>query len=151
MMSEEKYYVVHERVIPEIFEKVVKVKELIYTGEVKDITEGVKVVGISRSAFYKYKDFVFTMSEGINSKKITLAILLNHESGALSRVLDTLAEMRGNILTINQDIPMNQTANVTITLDVSNIKIEVKELLKKLECIPSVSKVRLFAAEWVIN
>lgn len=147
MMSEEKYYVVHERVIPEIFEKVVKVKELIYTGEVKDITEGVKVVGISRSAFYKYKDFVFTMSEGINSKKITLAILLNHESGALSRVLDMLAEMRGNILTINQDIPMNQTANVTITLDVSNIKIQVKELLKKLECIPSVNKVRLFAAE----
>lgn len=146
-MSEEKYYVVHERVIPEIFEKVVKVKELIYTGEVKDITEGVKVVGISRSAFYKYKDFVFTMSEGINSKKITLAILLNHESGALSRVLDNLAEMRGNILTINQDIPMNQTANVTITLDVSNIKIEVKELLKKLESIPSVNKVRLFAAE----
>lgn len=147
MMSEEKYYVVHERVIPEIFEKVVRVKELIYTGEVKDITEGVKVVGISRSAFYKYKDFVFTMSEGINSKKITLAILLNHESGALSRVLDMLAEMRGNILTINQDIPMNQTANVTITLDVSNIKIQVKELLKKLECIPSVNKVRLFAAE----
>lgn len=146
-MSEEKYYVVHERVIPEIFEKVVKVKELIYTGEVKDITEGVKVVGISRSAFYKYKDFVFTMSEGINSKKITLAILLNHESGALSRVLDMLAEMRGNILTINQDIPMNQTANVTITLDVSNIKIPVKELLKKLECVPSVNKVRLFAAE----
>jgi chorismate mutase len=146
-MSEEKYYVVHERVIPEIFEKVVKVKELIYTGEVKDITEGVKVVGISRSAFYKYKDFVFTMSEGINSKKITLAILLNHESGALSRVLDMLAEMRGNILTINQDIPMNQTANVTITLDVSNIKIPVKELLKKLEGVPSVNKVRLFAAE----
>lgn len=146
-MSEEKYYVVHERVIPEIFEKVVKAKELIYTGEVKDITEGVKAVGISRSAFYKYKDFVFTMSEGINSKKITLAILLNHESGALSRVLDKLAEMKGNILTINQDIPMNQTANVTVTLDVSNIKIQVKELLRKLESIPSVNKVRLFAAE----
>lgn len=146
-MSGVKYYIVNEKVLPEIFMKVIKVKELIYTGEVKDITEGVKKVGISRSAYYKYKDYIFPMSEGVNSKKITLAILVTHQSGALSRVLDTIAYFKGNILTINQDIAINMTANVTITIDISSMEVGIKELMDKLNNLDTVIRVRLFAME----
>ena len=146
-MNLERYYIVNEKVLPEIFIKVIKVKELIYTGEVKDITEGVKSVGISRSAYYKYKDYIFPVSESINSKKITLAILLKHESGALSRVLDKLADNYANVLTINQDIPINMMANVTITLDISTMPIKIKSLIEELNRLNMVVKVRLFAKE----
>ncbi|SHE41215.1 ACT domain-containing protein [Clostridium fallax] len=146
-MSEAKYYIVNEKVLPEIFIKVIKVKELIYTGKVKDITEGVKKVGISRSAYYKYKDYIFPMSEGVNSKKVTLAILLTHKSGALSRVLDTIADVEGNILTINQDIAINMTANVTVTIDISSMKVGVKTLMDKLDNLETVIRVTLFAVE----
>lgn len=146
-MKEDKYYIVNEKILPEIFIKVIKVKELLYSGKVKDITEGVKYVGISRSAYYKYKEYIFPMNEAVNSRKVILNLLLSHESGALSRVLDLIAEHKGNILTINQDIPINLTANVTITLDVSNITVGAKKLLEKIDALPNVAKTRVLFVE----
>ena len=146
-MNEDKYYIVNGKILPEIFIKVIKVKELIYSGQVKDITEGVKKVGISRSAYYKYKEFIYPMNEPINSRKVILNLLISHEAGALSRVLDLIAEYKGNILTINQDIPINLTANVTITLDVSNITLKAKTLLENIDNLPNVVKTRVLFVE----
>lgn len=146
-MEEERFYVVNESVLPDVFYKVIEVKELIHTGKVKDISEGVKKVGISRSTYYKYKDAVYPMSDGVNSKKITIVLLLEHRAGVLSKVLDFIATNKLNILTINQDIPINMTANVTITLDVSRIKGDVKKFLYKVNEFEGVVKVRVLAVE----
>lgn len=143
----DKFFIVNSKVLPEIFEKVVKVKELIYTGQVKDISEGVREAGISRSAYYKYKDSVFLMSEAVKGQKATLALLLAHEAGALSEVLDKIAERKGNILTINQDIPINNAANVTITFDISELEVDVKDLLSEIQGIENIIKVKLIAME----
>lgn len=146
-MSEEKFYVVNESVLPDIFYKVMEVKELIHTGKVKDISEGVKKVGISRSTYYKYKDSIYPMADGVNSKKITIVLLLAHKFGALSRVLDFIATRELNILTINQDIPINMAANVTITLDISNMKKDLKHLVNTLRALPNVVSVKVLAME----
>ncbi len=143
----DKFLIVNSKVLPEVFEKVVKVKELLYTGQVKDISEGVKELGISRSTFYKYKDNVFLMSESVKGQKVTIALLLSHEAGALSNVLDKIAEKKGNILTINQDIPINNAANVTITFDISNLIVDIKDLLNEIQDIDNVIKVKLIAME----
>ncbi|GIM29020.1 UPF0735 ACT domain-containing protein [Clostridium polyendosporum] len=146
-MREDRFYIVNEKVLPEIFLKVIKVKELLYTGQVKDITEGAREVGISRSAYYKYKDYVYPMSEGVNSKKLTMYVSVSHEAGSLSRVLDEVAEAKGNILTINQDIPINMTCYCTITIDVSSMNIQVNELIERITSIPIVKNVKVFAME----
>ena len=144
---EEKFLIVNSKVLPDIFEKVILVKELLYTGEVKDISEGVKTVGISRIANYKYKDNVFLVSEALKGQKATIALLLNHEAGVLSKVLDKIAENGGNIITINQDIPINKAANVTITCDISGLKIDIKELLNKINLVDNILKSKLIAME----
>lgn len=143
----EKFFIVNSKVLPEVFQKVVHVKELIYTGEVKDISEGVKEVGISRSAFYKYKDNVFSMSENIKGQKATIALLLAHEAGTLSTILDKIAENKGNIMTINQDIPINNAANVTITFDISEMEVDMKRILEEIKNIDNIIKVKLIALE----
>lgn len=143
----EKFLIVNSKVLPEVFEKIILVKELIYTGKVKDISEGVKKVGISRSAYYKYKDHVFLVSEGLKGQKATFALLLNHEAGVLSKVLDKIAECGGNILTINQDIPINNAANVTITFDISAMKVDIRDVLGEIEKINNILKVKLIAME----
>ena len=126
-------YVVNSKILPEIFTKVLEVKTLIHTGKVKDISEGVKAVGISRSAYYKYKDFVFLLSEGSKGRKATFSLLINHEAGVLSNVLDKLRECNANIITINQDIPINNAASVNLTVDTSQMNIGIKELLDSFE------------------
>ncbi|WP_029451544.1 ACT domain-containing protein [Clostridium algidicarnis] len=143
----EKFFIVNSKVLPDVFQKVIQVKELIYTEEVKDISEGVKEVGISRSAYYKYKDNVFSMSENMKGQKATIALLIAHESGMLSKILDKIAENKGNIMTINQDIPINNAANVTITFDISKMEVDMKNILEEIRTIDNVIKVKLIALE----
>ncbi|SUY48367.1 ACT domain protein pheB [Clostridium putrefaciens] len=143
----EKFFIVNIKVLPGVFQKVIQVKELIYTGKVKDISEGVKEVGISRSAYYKYKDNVFSMSDNMKGQKATIALLIAHESGTLSRILDKIAENKGNIMTINQDIPINNAANVTITFDISEMKVDMKSILEEIKTIDNIIKVKLIALE----
>lgn len=142
-----KYLIIDTAILPEVFTKVVKVKELIRTGKVKDISEGVRLVGISRSTYYKYKDFVFTLSEGIVGHKVTLGLVLVHETGTLSKILDKIALEKGNILTINQDIPINNAASVTITFDASKLETEINTLVEEFRAIKNVIKVDLVAVE----
>ena len=144
---ENKYYIVSGDILQDVVKKVVEVKELLHKGMVKDITEGVKAVGISRSAYYKYKDKVFTVSEGIQGQKATLAILLAHRAGVLSRILDTIAAKGGNVLTISQDLPINNSANVVITLDISSLMVDIKELIEILLKEDNVLKTSIVALE----
>lgn len=142
-----KYLIIDTKILPEVFIKVIKIKELLRTGKVKDISEGVKEVGISRSTYYKYKDYVFTVSEGVTGHKITLGLVLTHEAGTLSKILDKVALKKGNILTINQDIPINNAATVSITMDVSKLEIEINDLLEELKMVNGVIKADLVAVE----
>ena len=144
---ENKYYIVSGDILQDVVKKVVEVKELLHKGIVKDITEGVKAVGISRSAYYKYKDKIFTVSEGIQGQKATVAMLLSHKAGVLSRILDTIAAKGGNVLTISQDLPINNSANVVITLDISSLAVDVKELLEILLREENVLKSTIVAIE----
>lgn len=145
--GEKKFLLIDSSVLPDVFEEVIEVKELLSSGKVKDITEAVKKVGLSRSTYYKYKDYVFTVSGGLKGHKVTIAVLIGHRAGILSRVLDVIAKWHGNILTINQDIPINNTANVNITFDISELSCEVEALLDKLKEIQSVLKVEILAME----
>ncbi|HBC96187.1 MAG TPA: ACT domain-containing protein [Clostridium sp.] len=142
-----RFLIIDARILPDIFTKVVKVKELLRTKKVKDISEGVRRVGISRSTYYKYKDAVFSLSEGIVGHKITVGLVLAHKAGTLSKILDIIAQKEGNILTINQDIPINNAATVSITFDASKLEIEVNELLGYIRNLKNVIKVNLLAVE----
>ena len=99
-----KYYIVDSAVLPEIFSKVVEVKELLATGEARTINEATGKVGISRSAFYKYKDAVRPFNDMLSGRIVTLRLTLRDQPGALSNVLQGIAAMGGNVLTINQSV-----------------------------------------------
>lgn len=142
-----KYLIIDKSVLPDVFEKVIKVKELIKTGKCQDITEAVKEIGISRSSYYKYKDCIFTVSNSFQGHKVIISLLLDHKPGTLSKILDKLADKKGNILTINQDIPINNTANVTITFDTYNLTIELDDLIKEIGVMDNVLKIGLIAME----
>ncbi len=146
-MGMEKFYIVNEKSLPEIFKKVIEVKEIISLGKSKDVNEAIRTVGISRSTYYKYKDDIFPMAEEMKSKKVTLIVLMSHKSGTLSKVLDCIAFYKGNILTINQDIPINLCANVTVTIDISHMEKSISQLAARLNSLPNVRSVKLLAAE----
>ncbi len=123
-MGNSKYVVVSTEVLPEIFTKVIEAKKLLACGEEKSSASVCKKVGISRSAFYKYKDFVFTYNEKLTQKIITFYIVLKDEPGVLASVLSKLHSQGANILTVNQNIPIDGVASVTVTVRLNGQSIE---------------------------
>ena len=146
-MTKEKYYIVNDRSLPDVFKKVVEVKELLRLEKCKDITEAIKCVGISRSTYYKYKDDISFVDSGLQTKKVTLLVAISHKAGTLSKVLDCIAFYKGNILTINQDIPINSAANVNVTIDISNMDKSLTHLATRLNALSNVISVKLLASE----
>lgn len=141
------YYIVKAEALPEVFLKTIEVKELLKKGEVSTIFEAVEKVGISRSAYYKYKDYIFPLYEMNTGRIITIALMLNHAPGVLSEVLNQIAQASGSVLTINQNIPVHGVANVTISLELKNMTIHVDKLIQRIEKIPGVKKVNILAKE----
>lgn len=143
----DRYLVIDKEILPDVFEKVMMAKELLRSGRIKEVTEATKTVGVSRSTFYKYKDKVFSYSESETGKKVILSFMLNHMQGVLSNVLQILSSSGGNILTINQEIPINHVASVNITIESKELTKSLDELLSELEMILGVQSVSILAME----
>lgn len=131
-MYKPKYYLVDADMLPEIFLKVADAKERLQTGEAATVADAVGQVGISRSAFYKYKDAVHPFQDLKRGHIITFSLMLRDRPGALSGVLGVFAQCSANILTINQSIPVNGTANVTISAETSGMCVEMEEMIALL-------------------
>ena len=114
MNQSEGYFIVQASSMPEIFRKVAQAKRLLETGEETTVNGAAHAVGISRSAFYKYKDAVRPFQDMLHGRIVTFQTLLRDEPGVLSGLLNVLAGTGINILTINQNIPVNGCAVVTI-------------------------------------
>lgn len=133
-----KYYIVDSAVLPEIFAKVVEVKELLATGEARTINQATARVGISRSAFYKYKDTVRPFNDMLSGRIVTLRLTLRDQPGALSTVLQGLAAMGSNVLTINQSVPAGGVAEVSLDVETSGLRVSLEELLGNIRTVSGV-------------
>ena len=137
------FFLVREEILPEAIKKTIKVKDMLKRGEARTINEAVEKMELSRSAYYKYKDYVFPFYEASKEKIITLALLLEHKQGVLSKVLNTIAYDHGSVLTINQGIPLQGVANATISIETAELVIDLEALLDKVRMIEGVKRLEI--------
>lgn len=142
-----KFLLVDKAILPSYYEKVIEAKALLSSGTVKDVSEAAKAVGISRSTYYKYKDYVFPIGEGAEERRAVVSMTLSHKAGILGEVLGELSALGVNILTINQNPPINSRAHVVISMDISKVESDAEMLTATLGKISGVSHVKLIAIE----
>lgn len=135
------YLICHTSILPPYFEKVVQIKELLKKDKTLNIKEACIKIGLSRSTFYKYKDYIFVYEE--KSKEALLSLLLSHKEGTLSSVLTLLSKNRCNINTISQSAPVDKTAKVDISIDISSIKNTITDLVNEMSKLEGVISVKL--------
>ncbi len=140
------YLIVNKKILPDYYSKVVEARTLMESAQCKSVSDAVKKVGISRSTYYKYKDYIFTPSENYG-RKFTLSFKLDDRQGILSKILNILRDHQTSIITIHQDIPINQAAVVIVTLDGKNLLISIDELMNMLDELDGVHGVQLIAME----
>lgn len=137
------FLMVSKDILPDAIVKTAQAKELLAKGDCATVNDAAERVGISRSAFYKYKDGVFPFYEVSKEKIITISLILENIAGVLSTTLNFIAGFRGNILTINQGIPLQGVANVSIAFDTADMIDTPEKLLAGLSEIEGVRKIEV--------
>lgn len=127
---ERRFLLVDAEVLPEVFLKVLKAKELLASGEVRSVSAATRAVDLSRSAFYKYKDSIF---DSENSREVvTVMVTLRDETGALQSLLAAISAAGASIVTINQSTPENGAAQVAVTIRTDTMQMSADELADRL-------------------
>ena len=145
MGTKTRYYIVAAEALPEIFIKVAEAKRMMQAGEAETVGAATRAVGISRSAFYKYKDAVQPFNNMKAGRIITFYTMLKDNPGVLSSVLSIFAGSGANILTINQSIPTNGCAAVTISAETSDMDQTLEDLMNLVSAVDGVIKMEILA------
>lgn len=144
--DEKQFYLIREDLLPEAMKKTLDAKALIERGKADSIADAVQMVDLSRSAFYKYRDGVFPFYTMVKEKIVTLFFHLEDRSGTLSHLLAIVANAGCNVLTIHQTIPLQGKANVTLSLNTSEMKVDFNDLLSDLKGLEFVEKVEMLGS-----
>lgn len=147
MSNQSQLIVVESEVLPEVILKVLEVKKLLANKEEKSSASACKRIGVSRSAYYKYRNSVFSYNEKLTAQIITLYMLLKDEPGVLSSVLVSLHNLKANILTVNQSIPIDGVATVTISLRLNNSLEEAVAIKSIIGELRGVVEIQLLSGE----
>jgi chorismate mutase len=145
-LGEGQFYLVREDVLTESMLKMLEAKRLLASGEVRTIQEATKRVGLSRSAYYKYKDTVFPFESIARDRILTIFIQLEDRKGSLAAILRIVSEAKCNVLTIHQTIPVQGRANITLSLDVTDMPIKMEEFMQKLKTPNFIDSVHLISS-----
>ena len=129
-MQNKTYYMVDASALPEVFAKVIEAKTLIESKAAANASEAIKMAGLSRSAYYKYKDKIFLCKDN-NTNKLDIQAILQDKAGVFSTLSNILFKNGANIITMTQTEPKNGVASVFITIGVEGLKCSVKSLIEE--------------------
>ena len=144
-MPNPKYYIIEASALPDVFLKVAEAKRLLETGEVTTVNYATRRTGISRSAFYKYRDTILPFQNMMTGRIITFQLMLHDEPGVLSAILACFARWHANVLTINQTIPTGGCALVTVSAETEDMRIALEDFLHDLTGTSGVVKAEVLA------
>ena len=142
-MSKLNYVLVNADILPQVYRKVLEAKNYLAAGEAQSATQAAKMAGISRSAYYKYKDSVFEYNPENSEDIETLLLTLVDTKGVLSAVVNEIFLVDANVLSINQDVPQNGVAKVSLTMRIAEMSVPVEELIEKLKAVNGVKAVSI--------
>ncbi|MFL0450203.1 ACT domain-containing protein [Bacillus altitudinis] len=145
-MKEETFYLVREDVLPDAMRKTLEVKKLLDRKKADSVADAVQKADLSRSAFYKYRDAVFPFYTMVKEQIITLFFHLEDRSGALSRLLQIVADFGCNVLSIHQTIPLQGRANVTLSISTAGMADDINTVMNQLRKLEFVEKVEILGS-----
>lgn len=129
----------NQELLPDVYARVIAAKSLLASGEAANASQAAKMAGVSRSAYYKYKDGVFEYDPQNGGEVLTLSLRLMDTKGVLSAVTAELYRLGANVLSINQNVPKNGVADVLLAVYTAEMSVDVDSLI---ECLKDINGVR---------
>lgn len=82
-------------ILPEVYRKVLTAKKYLATGKAASVKEAAQLAGISRSAYYKYKDAIFEYGTSASDEVATVKARLQDSAGVLSSFIGAISRVGG--------------------------------------------------------
>lgn len=142
-MKKVKYYLVNSSILPEVYSKVIDAKNYLAAGDAKSASQAAKMAGISRSTYYKYKDAIFEYNGEDSDETATISAKLKDNAGVLSALMNALYTAGANVLSVNQSVPVNSVADVSVTVRVTEMVVPLAQLIENIKGINGVNGVKL--------
>lgn len=145
-LGDDQFYLVREDVLTESMQKMLEAKRLLVSGAATTIQQATAQVGLSRSAFYKYKDAVYPFEAIARERVLTIFIQLEDLKGSLSVLMGIISSAHCNVLTIHQTIPVQGRANITLSLDVTDMNVSMEAFIHQLNGPSFIDSVHLISS-----
>lgn len=142
-MKKVKYYLVNANILPDIYSKVIDAKNYLASGEAESASKAAKMAGLSRSTYYKYKDAIFEYNGEDSDETATISAKLKDNAGVLSALMNELYKAGANVLSVNQSVPVNSVADVSVTVRITEMAITLDDLVENVKNVNGVNAVRL--------
>lgn len=127
--------------LPDVFVRVLEAKQYLESGRAASAAEAARLAGISRTAFYKYKNAVYPYDAQKTGGIVTIHMVLRDSPGVLSSLLAAFAQAGANILTVNQNIPAGGAASVSISARIDRLAMPVDAFVRRLGEVPGVERI----------
>lgn len=147
MHDKDKYFIVKKKALPDVLIRVVEVNRILESDKSMTVQDAADAVGISRSSYYKYKEDIVPFHDTAKGKTITFMLQMTDQPGLLSLVLNEIAKNGANVLTINQSIPINGIAPVTISVEILPTTVDVMVMLDAIESLGGIHSLKILARE----
>lgn len=144
-MKNNEYLIVHKSILPDFFDQVIEARELINAKKMS-VSDACKSINISRSTYYKYKDFIFRPAKDSGSKVI-FDIKTFDEKGILSAILQVISLNNGNVISINQDKPIDGNAHITMAINVTDLNVSIEDLKNGIGELTGVKTIDIMGVE----
>lgn len=144
-MKNNDYFIVHKSILPDYFPLVIRARELI-NDKNYSVSDACKELNISRSTYYKYKDYIFTPAKD-SGNKVIFNIKSIDIKGILSSILKVISESNGNVISINQDSPIDGSAYITMSIDICDLSSSIEELKDEINKIDGIKSVDIMGVE----
>lgn len=140
------YYIVDKRILPNSIQNVIKVNDIVQQEKISKY-EAIKRVGISRSTYYKYKDYIKPFFESGKDTVFSIYMSLEDQPGVLARILDVIADTGMNILTITQNIAIDGVSKSTIALQTNeDVLRKIEGMLERISELKGVKDLRIIGS-----
>lgn len=141
------FYLVDFSILPSAIKKTIRAKELLKNGEAETINAAVQQTGISRSAYYKYKDHVAPAHADSMDGTFTLFVVMQNDSSVGNKILRRLGRENIEILTMNRGLPVRRLTTMSISIHMTDMQISLQDIIEDVQSVKGVKHVYVVGEE----